>query len=426
MSLKMVVNDRRYAPMFWTQFFGALNDNVFKNALVMMVTFEGASVWGLDKGSVVALAGGLFILPFFLFSPIAGQFADKLEKSRLIRITKFWEVLVMIIASVGFYYHQFGMLLIVLFLAGVQATLFGPLKYSILPDLVKPGELMKGTAYVEGGTFLAILLGTIIGGVVVRLPGSERNVSLVLVGLAIAGLVSGILVPAVTGASPDLKVNFNPLPNFKSLHQILLKNSQVYLAVVVISWFWFYGAAVLSILPVYCKDSLNVNESVVTGLLAMFTIGIAIGSVFCERISRGHVRLKWLPLAAAGMTVFLGDIYFVRPTWPITGELITLPQFLTSLAGIRLLVDFFFMCVFGGVFILPLYTLLQEESLPEERSRVVAANNILNAVFMVFASILVMGLNGLSLSHPSMFGILAVLNFVVTFLLLYRPKAKTS
>jgi 1-acyl-sn-glycerol-3-phosphate acyltransferase len=410
MSLKMIAADRRFAPLFWTQFLGALNDNVFKNALVLMVTYKSITVWGLDEDAIVALSGGLFILPFFLFSHIAGQVADKMEKSRLIRITKYWEVLIMIVAAIGFQTHQFGMLLAVLFLAGVQAALFGPVKYSVLPDLVPPAKLVEANAYVESGTFLAILLGTIAGGSLAALP--EYWTTAVLIALAVLGVVSAMFHPAVPGYANDLKIRYNPVPNFISLWKILNRSRAVFNSVLGISWLWFFGAAVLSILPVYCKKMLNGDPAVATCFLAMFTVGVGLGSILCERLSFKRVELGLVPIGSIGMTAFLLDLYFIQPDWD-TSQVITLSAFLGSHAGVHLLVDFLLMCVSAGLFCLPLYTLIQERSLPGERSRVIAANNIMNALFMVVSSGMVMAFHAFKLTYPQMFAVLAVLNLLV-------------
>jgi hypothetical protein len=409
----MITSDRRFWPLFWTQFVSALNDNVFKNALVILVTFENATVWGLGKAQVVALSGGLFILPFFLFSPFAGQIADRMEKSRLVRLTKLWEVLIMLVACVGFVVHAFGLLLIVLFLAGVQAALFGPVKYSLLPDLVRPEELVEANAYVEVGTFLAILLGTIAGSKLVRLPAGEWVVCVVLMALALLGVLFGWFVQKVRARAPDLALNWNPVPTFRELLTILREKSSLFHSVLGISWFWFFGAAILSVLPVFVSDYLHANEDVLTCFLAMFTVGIGVGNLLCGRLSFRRLELGLVPIGALGLSLFLGDLYFA-PAVVAGPSHLTLPEFWQMSGGPRLFVDFFLMSVAGGFFILPLYTLLQERSRPEQRSRVIAANNIMNAVYMVVASILVMVLNALHLSYPQIFLIFAALNLLVT------------
>lgn len=416
MSLKMIVSDKRFWPIFWTQFFGALNDNVLKNALVVLVTFKGISLLGLESGSLVALAGGLFILPFFLFSPIAGQLADKFEKSRLVRITKYWEVAIMAVAALGFYTHNYYLLLAVLFLAGFQAALFGPVKYSMLPDLVGQEELVEANAYVELGTFLAILIGTIGGGVLVSLPNGELWLTIALLTLSVAGLLTSYKVQTVKIADPELPLRFNPVPTMASTFRILRQSKAVYNSVLGISWFWFFGAAVLSLLPVYVKDFLGGGEQVVTCFLAMFTIGIGAGSILCEKLSFKRVELGLVPIGSIGMTIFLLDLYFAKPGWtPDAAHLLTLTEFLNAGGGPRMLFDFAMMAVFGGFFILPLYTLIQERSASETRSRVIAGNNIMNAIFMVVSSLVVILFHALHMTYPQIFVTLAIMNMAVAF-----------
>lgn len=416
MSLKMIITGKKFGPLFWTQFLGALVDNVLKNALVVLVTFKGLTLAGLDSASLVALASGLFILPFFLFSPIAGQLSDKVQRAKIVRATKLWELGIMSVAAVGFWLHSPVLLLGVLFLAGTQATVFGPVKYSMVPDLVDHQDLIEANAYIEFGTFLAILIGTIAGGVLISLPGGEFWVIATLIALSVAGLLMSYRVPDVPVACPELKLEANPLPSMSSLFHLLRKSEAIFNSILGISWFWFFGAAILSVLPAYCKDFLGAGEQVVTCFLAMFTCGIGIGSILCEKLSFKRVELGLVPIGSIGMTIFLIDLFFVRPDWVVdSAGLLELPEFLASSSGPRLLMDFLLMSVFGGFFILPLYTLIQERSDTGVRSRIVAANNIVNALFMVIASLVIMALHALGVSFPAVFLILGVLNMAVAF-----------
>ncbi len=412
MSFKLIVSDKRFWPLFWTQFLGALNDNVLKNALVVMVAFKGVAVMGLAPASVVALAGGLFILPFFLFSASAGQLADKYERSRLVRITKWWEVAIMAIAAVGFYTHMFSLLLAVLFLAGVQATLFGPVKYSMIPDLVRDDELIEANAYIELGTFLAILIGTITGGVLVTLDGGEFLIIGTLLGLSLLGVATGYQVKKVKVACPDLVIQLNPIP--ASSLSILKQSKAIFNSVLAISWFWFFGAAILSLLPVYVKDFLHGTEQVVTCFLAMFTIGIGVGSLLCEKLSFRRVEIGLVPIGSLGMSIFLFDLFLVDPGSGTQGAALGLMEFIKSAHGPRLLIDFLMMSIFGGFFILPLYTLIQDRSDPQTRSRVIAGNNIVNAMFMVVSSGMIIAFHALHLTFPQIFAIIAVMNLLVS------------
>ncbi len=414
MGLKMIFADKKFRPLFWTQFLGSLNDNFLKNALVVMITFKGITVAGLGSASVVAISSGLFILPFFLFSPLAGQVADKLNKDHLVRLTKIWEVFIMLLAGLGFYFENFIVLLGVLFLAGIQATLFGPVKYSLLPDLVETQELVEANAYVELGTFLAILLGTIGGGIVVSLPGGPFWIMSFLFVISILGLVTGYQVPKVKAACPKLKITINPIPAFKESLRLLKEAKAIFNSVLGISWLWFFGAAILTTLPIYCKDFLGAGEQVVTCFLAMFTLGTGIGSIVCEKLSFKRIEIGLVPIGSLGMTIFLVDLFFVRPTWPVDpSHLLSLREFMAQSNSFRLMADFFLMSAFGGVFVLPLYTLIQDRSHAESRSRVIAGNNIFNALFMVVSSLSIILFHAFEMSYPKIFLTLGLLNFLV-------------
>lgn len=384
-------SNRKFWPLFWTQFLGALNDNVLKNAMVVMITYKGLSVMGLDSPSIVALSGGIFILPFFLFSMVAGQIADKHEKSRLVRIVKVWELLITLLSSLGFYFHQVGLLLGALFMMGMHSTFFGPIKYSALPDVVEPEFLVAANAYVEVGTFLAILLGTIGGGVIIALPNGEVYTSVAINFLAILGLIASWRIVNLPSGAKHLNINLSPVTPVIDTVRLLRNQPEMFSAILAISWFWFFGAAVLSILPPYCKDFLKVDEHVITSFLAMYTLGIGLGCLLGERLSFKRAELGLVPMGAIGLTIFLFDLCMVRPELNPSHEgLMTISAFLGTSYGLRLLFDFLMMSVSGGLFILPLYTLLQERCNKEYRSRVIAGNNVFNAIFMVISAGLVM------------------------------------
>ncbi len=446
MSIKMIVSDKKFSPLFWTQFLGALNDNFLKNALLVLITFKGISIASLQTDKLVAVAGGIFILPFFLFSPIAGQIADKFEKSKLVRYTKVWEFGIMVLAAIGFQYDQFWLLLCVLFFMGVQSTFFGPMKYSMIPQIVTSEKLVEGNAYVELGTFLAILLGTIAGGLAVTSPNATLIVSATLLVIAGLGIVTSCKLPAVEIGNPKLVISLNPLPSFSQMWFLLNEKKTIFNSILGISWFWFFGASILSVLPVYCKNFLGVNEQVVTAFLAMFTVGIGVGAIICEKLSFERVEIGLVPLGSLGMTLFLFDLCLIKPDWIVNGtHLIGIQQFLENSTGRRLLLDFFLTSVFGGLFIVPLYALMQEHSHPDSRSRVIAANNVMNALFMVGASILILVFYSLGMTFPQILLAICILNAVVAtyiysiapeftlrFLswilvhLMYRPKLKGS
>ncbi|MCB0391638.1 MAG: MFS transporter [Bdellovibrionales bacterium] len=410
----MIFKDKKFSSFFWTQFWGSFNDNFFKNALVVLVAFRGIQLLGLDSATLVAVSSGLFILPFFLFSPLAGQLSDKFEKSKIIRMTKLSEIIIMVIAGLGFLTQSYLLLLAVLFLMGTQSTFFGPVKYSLIPDLLPEEDLTEGNAFIELGTFLAILLGTILGGIVTTLSNTDIIIGSALVLIAVLGYLISRKIQAVPIAAPHLEIRMNPFPEFIALFKILNEKKVLINSVLGISWFWFFGAGILSVLPIYVKNYLWADEQVVTLFLSMFTLGIGMGSILCEKLSFKRVELGLVPIGSIGMTLLLLDLFFTLPSWPTgNGPLISLHLFLDQPQGWRLMLDFFMMSVFGGVFIVPLYTLLQERSHTETRSRVIAANNILNALFMVFSSLLVMLFYQLELNTAQIFLVFSILNAIV-------------
>ena len=413
MSISMIVKDKKFWPLFWTQFLGALNDNFLKNALVVLITFKGVQLFGMGSSSIVALASAIFILPFVVLSPLAGQLSDKYEKSMLVRYTKIMELIIMLLACLGFYLELYPLLLVVLFLMGTQSTLFGPVKYSIIPELVEEDELIQGNAYVELGTFLAILIGTIAGGLVVSSSSMLLYLCVGLLGFAGFGWLTSTRLPTVPVADPDLKIEYNPIPTIKNMWTLLKENVAVFNSVFAISWFWFVGAGILSLLPVYCKDYLHVNEEVVTAFLAMFTIGIAVGSVICEKLCFSRVEIGLVPIGSLGLSIFLFDISMVTPQGIANATDINLMTFIALPGAKRLLIDFFLMSVFGGIFIVPLYTLLQERSRPEVRSQIIAGNNIINSFFMITSSVALMGFYASDLSLPHIFLLFGLMNIVV-------------
>lgn len=413
MSLHLALKDKRFAPLFWTQFLGALNDNFLKNSLVLMITFKNVQVFGLGASELVALSGGIFILPFFLFSTHSGQLADKIEKTLLIRATKIGEIIIAILAAIGFYFEFYTGLLFILFLMGVHSTFFGPVKYSIIPDLVPHNKLTAANAYVELGTFVAILVGTIGGGLAINFGGSLWLIITGLIFVAVLGLWASTKIPPVQVGQPDLKINLNPFPTMLAFGKIIREQKLIFNSILGISWFWFFGAAVLSLLPVYGKDFLGAGPAVITAFLASFTVGIGLGSIICEKLSSKRVELKLVPIGSLGISVFLTDLFFVSPSWtPASNAPLSLLLFFQHFEAWRIFGDFFLMSVFSGLFIVPLYTLIQQRSRPESRSRVIAGNNILNSVFMVTSSLLVMSLHLINLSHPQIFLVLAFLNLI--------------
>jgi 1-acyl-sn-glycerol-3-phosphate acyltransferase len=408
-----LLKQKRFAPFFATQFLGAFNDNLFKNALVVLLTFQAAHWTTLAPGLLANLAAGIFILPFFLFSATAGQLADKYDKAMLARLVKVLEMVIMGVAAAGFFLHSLPVLMGALFLLGCHSTLFGPVKYAIIPQHLHEDELVGGNALIEAGTFVAILIGTLAGGL---LAGSVEHPAWIAVGgflVAAAGYLTSRGIPAAPAPAPELKVNLNPLSETWRNIAFARQNRTVFLSILGISWFWLYGALFLAQFPAYAKFVLGGGESAVTLLLATFTVGIGVGSMLCERMSDKHVEIGLVPFGSIGLTLFGLDLYFASPV----GLAGTTPHELLALLSIpavwRVLFDLVMLGAFGGFFIVPLYALVQLRSSAEHRARIIAGNNILNALFMVVGALGAASLLGAGLSIPALFALAALLNALV-------------
>jgi len=406
-----LLKQRRFLPFFVTQFLGAFNDNVYKNALVILVAFHAATLSSMSAPTLSNLAQAIFILPFFLFSATAGQIADKLEKSRLIRWVKLAEIAIMALGATGLVLRNLSLLMTALFLMGLHSTVFGPVKYSYLPQHLGQDEITGGNGLVEMGTFLAILVGTLLGGFLIA-GGSEAPVAATVLVLAGLGYLASRGIPQSPAAAPELVINWNPLSETWRILKFMKRNRVVFLSVLGISWFWFLGAVYLSQFPVYTKDILSGREEVVSMLLAIFSVGIGVGSLLCERFSGRRIEIGLVPFGSIGLTVFGVDLHFASaglaahaPFGPA--------EFLREPAHWRVLADLALVGVFGGFYIVPLYTLIQTRSDPSERSRIIAGNNILNALFVVAAAGVSIGLLKLGMSIPQLFLVAALLNAAV-------------
>ncbi len=408
-----LLKQRRFAPFFWTQFLGAANDNIYKNALIIFAAFHAASMTSLDPNALVNLAGAVFIAPFMLLSATSGQLADKFEKSRLIRYIKLFEIAIMTIGLVGFWQRDLTLLMVALALMGVHSTLFGPVKYAILPQHLKPEELIGGNGLVEMGTFVAILLGTIAGGLVVAIAGAGPVIAgSVAVAVALAGYLVSRGIPFTPAVAPDLKINWNPFTETWKNLRFAQGNRVVWLSMLGISWFWYYGAIFLAQFPGFSKDVLGGDEHVVTTLLALFSVGIGVGSLLCERLSGRKVELGLVPFGSIGLTVFALDLWLASRHLHPAG-VAGLGVFFADPAHWRVAVDLVLIGMFGGFYIVPLYALIQERSEPAFRSRIIAANNILNALFMVASAGVAIGLFEAGLSIPQLFLVTALMNAAV-------------
>ena len=409
-----LLRERRFLPFFLTQFLGAFNDNVFKNALMILLAFKAASWISLDKNLVQNIGQVVFILPFLLFSATCGQLADKYDKAQLTRFVKVFEIGIMLVAGLGFYLKSPVLLFLALFMMGMHSTLFGPVKYAILPQHLKQDELVGGNGLVEMGTFLAILLGEILGGILI---GFESNgmlwVTIVTLGLAIAGYATSRAIPASPAPSPDLKINWNPFTESIRNFHFTKQNRTVFLSILGISWFWFYGATFLTQFPNFSREILGGNEHVVTLLLAIFSIGVALGSLLCERLSGHKVEIGLVPFGSIGMTIFGLDLYFAsRGITPPSHELGAW-DFLQTAGSWRVSFDLLMLGLFGGFYIVPLYALIQTRSKESHRSRIIAGNNILNALFLILSAVLAIVVFKLGFTIPQLFLIAAILNACV-------------
>ncbi len=413
-----LLKTRRFSPLFVTQFLGALNDNIYKNALVIFIAFTLAEHADKNSSIMVIVAAGLFILPFFLFSAIAGQIADKFEKSRLIQYIKLAEICIMIMASVGLILLNLPVLMFVLFLMGTQSTLFGPLKYGILPQHLDESELIGGNGMIQMATYVAILVGTILGGILIAIkPEGTYLVSITVVTVASVGWLASRFIPNAVSVDPDLRINWNFINETCRMMGYARENRTVFWSIIAISWFWFYGATFLSLIPSYTKDVLSGNEHVTTLLLAAFSIGIGTGSLLCEKLSHKKIEIGLVPLGAIGLSLFAIDLFIIEMnTIEIinNGELNTAISFLKQSQNWRILIDLICIGLFGGLYIVPLYALIQNRSHVSRRSRIIAANNILNALFMVVSALMTISLVSLQLSIPSIVLVVALLNVLAT------------
>ena len=404
---------RRFAPFFVTQSLGAFNDNVFRNATLVLIAFQmGLST--AQQSLYTNLAPALFILPFFFFSATAGQLAEKYEKTRIIRAVKIFEIAVMSIAAWGFYGHHAGLLLVVLFLMGLHSTVFGPIKYSILPQSLRPEELTGGNGLVETGTAMAILCGMMLGGGLMGVPGNGPMLaSLAVIGIALIGYLASRQIPAAPATSPNLQINWNPLTESWRTFKLCMKQRAVFNSVLGISWFWFFGTALTAQLPSYAEVQLGGGSSLYVLALGMFSIGTGIGSLLCERLSHRTVEIGLVPLGAFGISAFCADLYFARTgTAPVTG--LDVMAFIHAPGSWRILMDLTLIGVFGGFYLVPLFALVQSRTPKSELSRVIAGNNILNAAFIVSAA--VFGIAAQKFLHwtiPQFYLAIAVLNAVV-------------
>ncbi len=410
-----LLKTRRFLPLFVTQFLGAFNDNVFKNALVILITYTVVeqSVW--SPAIMITLAAGIFILPFFLFSAIAGQIADKYDKAYLIRIVKSVEIVLMLGAGLGLFMQQTGLLILILFLMGTQSAFFGPLKYGILPDQLQEDELIGGNALVDSSTFVAILLGTVCGSLLIMVENGALIISVIVIAVAVLGLVSSLLIPSTRPADNTLEIRYNILRETGAVIERARQQTVIFRCILGISWFWLFGASFLSQFPTFAKTVVGGDEQVVTLFLATFTIGIAVGSLLCNRLLKGEIAATFVPVGILGMTFFTLDLYWAsyQLTVSDSATLIGAGVFLETFIHWRLLFDLLGIATCGGIYIVPLYAIIQDRAEKSHMSRIFAANSIMNALFMVISAVGISILLVNDYSVIDVFLIIAVINGAV-------------
>ncbi|WP_247597039.1 MFS transporter [Hydrogenophaga sp. PAMC20947] len=408
------MGQRRFAPFFWTQFLGAANDNLFKFAFTVMVTYQLQVSW-LPADMAGLVIGALFILPFLLFSATSGQLADKLDRRLMINGLKWAEIGIMVVAAWGFWVQSMPLLLGCVFMMGLQSAVFGPVKFAYMPQHLSERELTGGNGMVEMGTFVAILLGQVAGGLIVALPEvGAHYVGISCIALALLGRVASQFIPASPAMDPGLRINWNPITETWSNLKLAHETPVVFRSVLGISWMWFFGAVFLSLFPAFAKDVLHGDEQVASLLLVVFSVGIGTGSLLCEVLSRRHVEIGLVPVGAIGMTLFSVDLYFATRGLPSTGSQ-TLASFVGEPLHWRVLADLTLLSLFAGLYSVPMYALIQMRSQATHRARIIAANNILNALFMIASALLAGALLQAGFTIPQMFLFVGLANAVVAF-----------
>lgn len=428
-----LLKKRHFLPLFLTQFLGAFNDNAYKNALVILITYIVAEKSGMNPQILVTLAAGIFILPYFLLSAMAGQLADKYERSMLIRRVKFVEIVLMVAAAIAFACESVWMLMTVLFLMGMQSTFFGPLKYTVLSQHLADNELIAGNAMVSAGTFLAILLGTIVGGLLIlaeidipllsslfqeKISGGVLMVSALTIVVAVLGWLASRSIPLAPPSSPELKINWNIPHETWRIITFAREEEDVFLSIVGISWFWLVGATFLAQFPNFAKVTLGADETVVTFFLTMFSVGIAIGSLLCNRLLKGIVSGLYAPMGALGMAAFTILLYWFSRNYVAAPEdrLMNFIDFASDKGNWPIIGCLLTISVFGGIYVVPLYAIMQSRSHVEHRARTIAANNVMNALFMVVSALASTAMLAVGLKVTEVFLAIGIVNLPVAYI----------
>lgn len=389
-----LLQTRRFLPLFITQFFGAFNDNAFKNAFLIWFTYDIALKSEFSIGFMITIASALFILPFFLFSALAGQISDKYEKSQLVQFIKISEIIIMAFSFIGFYYENIFLLLILLSLMGVHSSFFGPLKYALLPEHLHKNELVLGNALVEGGTFLAILLGTIFGGIIICTENGIEIICFAVLSFAVIGYFASRKIPKTQIGEEKLAINFNIFSATYNIIKQAKQNQTIWSSIVKISWFWFVGATFLSQFPLFVKDTIHADQYVVTLFLSIFSIGIAFGSFLCSKILKGKINAKLVPYGLIGISLGIATLYYASINYALqleTTELLSIDDFLKqNIFSYQIIAALLIIALSGGIYIVPLYSIMQHKADEKYLSRIIAANNIMSAFAMTISAIAIL------------------------------------
>ncbi|MEM9060728.1 MAG: MFS transporter [Pseudomonadota bacterium] len=412
-----LLGTRRFLPLFLVQFLGAFNDQVYQKAFVALITYRLADQVGIPIAMLGIIASALFILPFALITPMAGQIADRMDKAIMMRWIKAWEIVVMGLAVIGYYTQNIVFLYFVLFLMGAQSAMFAPIKYSVLPQYLRREELMAGNGLVQGFTFLAIIFGTIIGNELILREGGVLIVSIFVVSVAVIGFISSLYTPSAPAQPNAEAVDWFFVRAIWKLIAMCRKNRPAWRAILSISWFWFLGATFLSLLPSYAKEELGVDEGVLTVLLAGFSVGVAIGAIASDKLSGGRVGPHLPPWGALGLAIMAVELWFATPAAPEPGsELLTRAEFFSNATGWRVLIDFIVLATFAGIYVTPMNAVLQTESPDDKRASFIAASNVVDSSFIVLNAVVVAVLVAVGLDTRSVLVVLTLTGLPMAFL----------
>jgi acyl-[acyl-carrier-protein]-phospholipid O-acyltransferase/long-chain-fatty-acid--[acyl-carrier-protein] ligase len=415
-----LLNSRRFLPLLLTQFLGTLNDHFFKTAVVMLMTYRISDEMHLDPQKLVTLTGALYITPYMFFCATSGRLADKFDKARIARIIKLAEIGFMLVATVGFYYHLLGLLFVVLLCMGAHSAFFSPVKYALLPDHLRPDELMEGNAFIESCTFIAILLGTIAGGTLVLRPHGEIVASAAVLTVAFLGMLSSRFIPPATMCDGSVHVRFNIFLETWGVLTYVARRRELFKGSLANSWFWFVCVAFMTLFPAFTKRIIGADEDVATVFLTAFAVGLGLGTIACGATLKGKLSVRTVPVSAIAMSLFIFDLYVASPHRVVEyhGTLMTFSQFLPLANGWRMAFDLFMVAFCGGFYIVPLYAMLQQMCEPHHRARTMACNNVINAFFMVASASMALVMFAFGCSVADVFLVTGVLNLGVGLLLL--------